>query len=172
MKQAVIVRGALIALVGLCTPLTGCTEDCEGPRASDTLSQYSEENIPKGTPAIRCRVVTRCADAYALNGKYSETWPNDFMIRDRGSSIVNQEACTRRFRHGLKPPLEECVDIVEFVPICAEAGGNSSPSGDVDVTVGVGAGPTSGDYFDPAPNDEGAGEAPGQEGAEPGAGET
>jgi hypothetical protein len=170
MKRAVIVRGALIALVGLCNLLTGCTEDCEEPRASDTLSQYSED-VPKGTPAIRCRVVTRCADAYALNGKYSDTLPNDFMIRDRGSSNANEDACIHKWRGGSSPPLE-CVYIVDFVPICAEAGGSSSPSGDVDVTVGVGAGPTSGDYFDPAPSDDGAGEAPEQEGADPGAGET
>jgi hypothetical protein len=170
MKRPVIARGALIALVGLCKLLPGCTEDCEGPMPSDTLSHYSEV-VPKGTPAIRCRVVTRCADAYALNGKYSETLPNHFKIRDRGSGLANQKACTRRWRDGTSPPLE-CVDVMDFVPICAEGSGSDSPSpGGDDVIVTVGAGPTSGDYFNPAPKDEGAGEAPEQEGAGPGAGE-
>jgi hypothetical protein len=61
--------------------------------------------------------MTRCADPYALNGKYSETLPNQFKIRDRGDAVANQKACTRGYRDGA-PPLSECVFVFEFVPIC------------------------------------------------------
>lgn len=172
MKRAGFVGGALVALMGFCKLLPGCTEDCEGPAPSDTLSPYSEK-VPKDVPAIRCSVVVRCADAYALNGKYTESLPNYYKVRDRGNGIANQKACTRAFRDGTPPPLE-CVDVIDYVPICPEGSGSDSPTpgGDVDVTVGVGVGPTSGDYFTPLPNDGGAGGATGQESAEPGAGDT
>jgi hypothetical protein len=125
MKRVVIVRGALIALIGLCKLLTGC-KDCEGPEPSDRLSPYSEV-VPKGTPAIRCRVVTRCEDAYALNGKYSDTLPSQFKIRDRGNGIANQQACARRWRDGSPPPFLECVDVFDFVPICADQAAATAP---------------------------------------------
>jgi hypothetical protein len=115
------------------------------------------------------KLLIGCDDPYALNGKYSDTLPNHFKIRDRGNSVANHEACRRAWHDGGPPPLE-CVDIFEFVSICAASSGSPSPS--VDVTVGVGAGTTSGDHFDPGPNDDGAEEAPEQQGAEPGAGET
>jgi len=125
MKRAVIVRGALIALVGLCKLLTGC-KDCEGPESSDRLSPYSEV-VPKDTPAIRCRVVTRCADAYALNGQYTETPTSQFKIRDRGDGIANQQACARRWRDGSPPVFLECADVFDFVPICAAQPAATAP---------------------------------------------
>jgi hypothetical protein len=168
MNGVVAIRRTLIASLSVSCLLAAC-KDCEQETVYDRTSLHSEV-VPISYPAIRCSVETVCVDAYALNGKYTRTFPILFKVRDRFHDRTNWDACRLRFNR--TPPLECRYDIT-WDRLCADSGsGSPGQSGDVNVTIGVGAGATGGDYLDPVQSEEGAGGAPGQSGAEQGQGET
>jgi hypothetical protein len=162
LRMGWLVASMVVSMVVLAP---GCREDrCKNPR----IIYDGDKGGTFEGPAVKCNGIRTCRGRQTRPDSVETLKEEDPVIADRGSAARNLDACRNKARH-----LPTCTDVsYAFSPtmICLDADGGLSgagpdftgPTGGTLVTVGVGAGVGTGDYY---LQDDGAGGMGGAGGA-------